>query len=460
MERTAMSRRELDRGTVLGRVAVGALTLQEAAPVLGVSYRQVKRLWQRYQRDGSAGLRHRGVGRQSNRTSATARREAVLALVAAHYSGAAAKGPGQRFGPTLCAEHLQSDHGIAVAVPTLRGWMLAAGVWSGVRTPRPVHVARPRRAHFGELLQLDGSFHDWFEGRGPDAGHRSCVMSLVDDATGLTLLQWSGEETTWAAADIVRAWIAQYGIPRALYTDWKSVYLRPATTAEHSQGTEPRTQFGRMCTKLGLQIIGASSPQAKGRVERGHGTHQDRLIKKLRLLGISDARAANAYLPTYLRGHNARYAVAPAHALDVHRAWDPQVVPATVWCLETPRVVSNDYVVQYARQRLQLDRTLRGRVPVKSTVVVREAREGTLRVVHVARDGRETLCPWTRLTPLPGVRMPVPIEREPIVAPTVIPPRPPRPGPDHPWRLLFQREQALAMARKAARRARSIDPSL
>ena len=232
------------------------------------------------------------------------------------------------------------------------------------------------------------------------------------------------------------------------------MYLRAATSAESSRGLAGVTQFGRMCAKLDIALIGAASPQAKGRVERGHGTHQDRLVKTLRVRGIDDAAAANAYLPTYLRAHNARYAVVPVQALDLHRPWDPQLAPADVWCVETPRVVSNDYVVQYARQRLQLDRKLRGRVPVKSDVVVREARDGTLRVVYTARDGVELGCPWTPLAPLPRVRMPVETGASLVVTPAPIR-TPPVPNPQHPWRVQMQREVALALARKAARRSSS-----
>jgi hypothetical protein len=164
-------------------------------------------------------------------------------------------------------------------------------------------------------------------------------MTMVDDATGRTLLRFGAEETTWAAADLLRAWIDAYGVPAALYADWKNVYQRAPTTNERARGDTPLTQFGRMCTKLGITLIGASSPQAKGRVERGHGTHQDRLIKKLRLKHISDVTAANAYVTTeYLPEHNARFAIAPAHAVDHHRPRDRRRwADADVFCLETTR---------------------------------------------------------------------------------------------------------------------------
>jgi len=212
----------------------------------------------------------------------------VLALVREKYSGPV----DGRFGPTLAAEHLASEDGVTVHHDTLRRWMLAAGLWSRARKRSPHRTRRERKAHFGELVQLDGSFHLWYETRGP----RGCLMNLVDDATGRTLARLGDAETIWAAADVLRRWIEAYGVPLALYTDWKNVYVRESNAEEQVTGAVPRTQFGRMCASLGIQIIAASSPQAKGRVERNHGTHQDRLVKKLRRLGIATAAAANAFL--------------------------------------------------------------------------------------------------------------------------------------------------------------------
>ena len=170
--------------------------------------------------------------------------------------------------------------------------MLGAGLWSRQRKRKKHCQRRERKAHFGELVQLDGSFHDWLEGRGP----RGCLMNMVDDATSATQARLGKEETIWAAAGVLRAWIEKYGVPRALYTDWKNLYKRKATPAEQLRGEVPATQFGRMCQRLGIRIIAASSPQAKGRVERIHGVHQDRLIKKLRRKKIDSYEAANQYL--------------------------------------------------------------------------------------------------------------------------------------------------------------------
>jgi transposase len=426
-----MSRKEFSRGSVLARVAAGTITLTDAVPLLGVSYRQAKRLWQRYRTAGAAALVHGNVGRASNHARSTTERDAVLALIRTHYGGVVAKGPRQRFGPTLVAEHLWTDHGILVARSTLRDWMHAAGLWSRMRRGRPTHTRRERMAHFGELVQLDGSFHDWFEGRGARAGARSCMMSLVDDATSTTLLRFGAEETIWAAAAVLQTWITAHGVPRALYTDWKNVYKRAPTPNERARGETAYTQFGRMCQKLDIAIIGAASPQAKGRVERNHGTQQDRLIKKMRLRGLADDLAANAYVTaTYLPQHNARFAVLPASAVDHHRVRDRRVRDDDIFCLEEPRVVGQDYVVQYKGQGLQLSRAARGRVPAKSTVLVRETEDGRLRVIHIARDGSERVCPWTSATARAAALAPATVQPSAPMGPH--PPH--RPGADHPWR--------------------------
>jgi hypothetical protein len=204
------------------------------------------------------------------------------------------------FGSTLAAEHLASDDGLNVHAETLRRWRKEAGLWQRQRRRKPYRQRREAKAHFGELVQLDGSFHQWLEGRGP----RGCLMHMVDDAT-TQALGW--EESIWAAVAVLRRWIERYGVPQALYTDWKNVYVRPPNAQERMRGEPAVTQFGRMCAKLGIEIIAASSPQAKGRVERAHGTHQDRLVKKLRLAGIANYDQANAYLDQhYLAEHNRR----------------------------------------------------------------------------------------------------------------------------------------------------------
>ncbi len=231
-----MSSRELERVEVIGRVASGALQLKHAAEMLELSYRQTKRLWRRYREKGREGLKHRHAGQPSNRGKPKKLRQRVLQLIQKKYSGTEK----ERFGPTLAAEHLSEEDGIVVDHETLRRWMLSAGLWSRQRKRKKHYQRRERKAHFGELVQLDGSFHDWLEERGP----RGCLMDMVDDATGRTVARLGKEETIWAAVGVLRAWIEHHGVPRALYTDWKNVYVRQATPKEALRGEAPVTQFG------------------------------------------------------------------------------------------------------------------------------------------------------------------------------------------------------------------------
>jgi transposase len=407
-----MSAGELRRVEVLARVKSGELTVQQASTVLGVSYRQAKRLWRQYRRRGPRGLRHGLAGRPSNRARPARERRRILQVVRRKYSGPVE----ERFGPTLAAEHLAEEDQLSVHPETLRRWMLAAGLWSRVRDAPAHRTRRQRKAHFGELVQLDGSFHAWW----PEA--QPCLMNMVDDATGTSLLRFTAQETTWAAATVLRQWIERYGVPLALYTDLKNVYLREATEAERAAGAVPLTQFGRMCAALQIRIIGARSPQAKGRVERQHGTHQDRLVKKLRRLGIQTDTAANAYLEaTYTATHNARFACAPAAAEDFHRRAPTRPQLDRVFRLETARTVDHHWVVRHDNQYFQITRQS-AYPPARSTVLVCEAPDGTLEIWY--RDRR---IAYQRLAAPP--RRPSPPPRAPV---RLIPAS--RPSATHPWR--------------------------
>src|SRR6266851_2564384 len=341
-----MSKGELERVGVLARVRSKQLLVVDAARLMRVSYRQAKRLWKRYREDGAAGLKHGSAGRSSNRAHDAKFRKKALRLVREKYGGPV----GERFGPTLAAEHLASEDGLKVDAETLRRWMLGEGLWSRERKHRQHRRRRERKEHFGEMVQMDGSFHPWLEERGPEG----CLMDLVDDATNTTLARLGEEETIWAAAGALRAWIERYGVPLALYVDWKNLYKRGGTAQERLRGEEPITQFGRMCAKLGMEVIAASSPQAKGRVERVHGTHQDRLVKKLRRQQIGSQAEANAYLEAeYLPEHNRRFARQAARPEDYHRRAPCAGELDKIFRLETERVISQDWVVRYDNRFLQ-----------------------------------------------------------------------------------------------------------
>lgn len=414
-----MSRRELSRVEVLARVKAGSLSLKTASAMLAVSYRQAKRLWRRYRQAGAKGLQHRAVGKPSNRATPSARRKRVLTLIQQKYSGAV----GERFGPTLAAEHLQSEDGLTVHHETLRRWMIAAGLWTRARKRVPFRQRRDRRAHAGELVQLDGSFHAWFEQRSTT---QPCLITLVDDATSQSLGQFSEQETIWAAVDVLRAWLETYGIPQALYTDWKNVYVRVANEAERTEGRVPLTQFGRMCAALGIQIIAANSPQAKGRIERNHGTHQDRLVKKLRRLGTTELAAANTFLhDTYWPEHNRRFTRPAAAAEDMHRRCPTPRQLDHVFHLEETRTVGEDWIVRYHNRFLQLERQS-GHAPARSTVTVCEWRDGRLAIEYRGRPMK-----WHEWTGLPTVSRPAP---RPAPASATMPKRRLPFSDDHPWR--------------------------
>jgi transposase len=409
-----MSEREVRRAGVLQRVKSKDLKLVEAAEILGLSYRQAKRQYRRYRQGGSKALVHGNAGKPSNQAKPEKLRRRALALVKRHYGGE----PGERFGPTLAAEHLAEDHQVEVDAETLRRWMLAEGLWTRERKRKPFRQRRERRSHFGELVQMDGSFEYWLEGRGP----KGCLLHMVDDATSTSLATFAAEETTWGVADTLRAWVKEYGIPRALYVDWKTVYHHQPTARQQQEGIVPVSQFGRMCAKLGIELIGANSPQAKGRVERGHGTHQDRLIKKMRLKGIDQYEAANEYLlGSYRAQHNARYAVAAQDAADYHLRVPPRLDLEQVFCLEEERKVSQDWVVQYDCRWLQIEaKGQKTSVHAGSTVTVREHRDSSLTLLLNQQKLR-----WHELAERP---------KKPPRIPTRRMIQRPKPAPDHPWR--------------------------
>jgi transposase len=386
MGRIGMSQKELRRVEVLARVKSRELKVVDAASLMGVSYRQARRLWKRYREEGAQGLKHRSVGRASARAKPARFRRRVLRLVREKYGGS----EGERFGPTLAAEHLASEDGMRIDAETLRRWMLSEGLWSRRRKRKPYRQRRERRRHFGELVQMDGSFHDWLEERGPDG----CMMNMTDDATSEVELRLGEEETIWAAANTLRTWIEKHGVPQALYVDWKNVYKRAPTQGEQLRGEEPVTQFGRMCEKLGIAIIAAGSPQAKGRVERNHGTHQDRLIKKMRRKKIGTHEQANVYLQQeYLPEHNRRFRCAAAEAEDYHRRAPSATELREVFRLETERIISNDWVVRYDNRLFQVQAQSRKWAPAQGKVVVCEWQDGTIEIEYRGRK-----LPWKEIS--------------------------------------------------------------
>jgi transposase-like protein len=407
-----MSTRERRRLTLMTRVAEGMLKLGVAAEMMRVSYRQAKRIRRRHREEGDRGLVNRGRGRSSNRMRPAAERKRAVALYEKRYAG---------FGPLLASEHLASDHGIVIDHETLRRWLLAADLWRP-RRRRAVHrAARERRPRQGDLVQIDGSEHDWFEGR----GERTVLMVMIDDATNTTLARFYPAEDTAAAYDIFERYVRLYGLPAALYPDRDSIYrcTREASLEEELTNVGPETQFARAMRELGVEIIPAYSPQAKGRVERRHGLFQDRLVKEMRLLGLCTMKAANAYLDgTFLALINTRYRVTARDPASGHQPRPSAATLALVLSWQEPRSVAKDWTVRWRTRRLQIDARHAALGLPGRRVVVAERRDGTLAM----RYGKRLLS----FRDAPALASPV---LRPVAPQT---PRSSRKAPatDHPWR--------------------------
>jgi len=419
-----MSQRERTRLVMMARVREEAMTIKEASEVIGVSYRQSRRIYKRYREEGDKGVIHRNRGRPSNRGKDCKIKEAVLRLYREQYWD---------FGPTLAAEKLGERDEYEVDHETLRRWLLVAGLWKRQRKRAKHRQQRERKSHFGELVQMDGSHHKWFEERGEE----ECLMDMVDDATGKTLALISEEETTRAAMKVLWAWVERYGIPRALYVDWKNVYVtqREATLEEQLAGELPLTQFGRACQKLGIEIITASSPQAKGRVERKHGVYQDRWVKELRLEGIRDIEGANQHLCGFTDGINAKFAVEPRSSADFHRPMPEDMDLRGVFCREETRTVGNDWVVRYNNRFFQIV-SQSNLPPAKRRVMVQEHLDGSIHMVYRDRD-----VLFTEIKELPGKPM---VTHQKQQNPE--PKRKYTPPPDHPWRRYSLQPQRTSQA--------------
>ena len=411
METFSMSGKERRRLEVLSRVKARDVSLVKAAELLALSYRQMKRIWARYQERGDQGLVHRLRGRPSNRHVQPIRKEQALELYRTKYAG---------YGPTLAAECLQREDGLAVPASTLRAWLSSAGLWQRQRRRKLHRRRRPRREHYGELVQMDGSHHDWFQGRRGVA----VLMVMIDDATGRIFARFFENESWHSAATTLRRYTARHGLPGALYVDRHGIYRadREPTPEEVLADIAPKTQFGRAMYELDVELIQAHSPQAKGRVERVNRTLQDRLVKELARAGISDLESANRYLEeTFLPRFNQRFGRLPAQAADLHRVVTDERL-LQVLSLQEERVVQPDWTVRWRNGFLQLPRATAEQVQPGHYVVLSQQLDGRLRIFV---GDRELAWSTVRETPAKPQR----------------PPRGPtgsnqgqKPSTDHPWR--------------------------
>jgi transposase len=319
------------------------ITMKEAASKLSISYRHVKRLKKAYISKGDAGLIHKSRGKPSNRKLSEDVIKGILELYKTIYAG---------YGPTLASEKLEKD-GYKIDHETLRKLLIKEDLWELKRKRAKHRERRERKHHFGEMVQIDGSHHKWFG----DDREMSCLLNLVDDATKTTLSLMDTGETTDIAMNTLWEWIKRYGIPHSLYCDRKNVFVtdREPTVEEQLRNEEPLTFFGKTCKKLGIKIIVANSPQAKGRVERNHAVYQDRFVKELRLLKIKDIDSANKLLKTSFADElNNKFSINPINNVDYHKEVPKELDLRTVFCYEYDRKVSNDWVVQFEKRYFQI----------------------------------------------------------------------------------------------------------
>lgn len=345
MEQLVMSRKERERLVIFGRIKAKELSRVEAAEVLDLSLRQVHRLYVRWRELGDVGLVHLARGKASRRKWDASEQARAMALCRDRY---------RDFGPTHLSEKLGSEHGIWASHDTVRRWLIAAGLHERCRRGRRSRRRRERRARFGQMVQMDGSPHRWFE----DRGEPCVLMTVIDDATGRRRGRFFAGETLAAAMLSFGMWCERFGVPESLYVDRNGIYRcdRDPTLEELKSGRRPVTQFGRAMKELCVRLILARSPQAKGRVERSNRTLQERLVRELRLARISTVEAANGWLERtdYWAQLDAQFARPPREDADAHR---PVVANlADVLCVKEKRSVSLDGCVQWQGRVLQLER--------------------------------------------------------------------------------------------------------
>ncbi len=329
-----MSVKEAKRLSIIDQVSKGQIRQRKGAHLLGLSTRQVRRLVRRVRAEGTRGVIHRSRGRPSNRRTAQATRARVLKLCSSTYGG---------FGPTLASEKLAERDGIEISPETLRLWFIKEEVAYERRKKRPHRQWRERKEHFGELVQMDGSHHDWLEGKGPWL----VLMGYIDDATGRVFARFYEYEGTIPALDSFGRYARRYGLPQAVYLDRHSTYKSTGkpTIEDELNNRRPQSQFERAMADLGVRVIHANSPQAKGRVERLFRTFQDRLVKEMRLEKVSSQAEANRFLARYLPKHNRRFQVPAAQETDLHRRVPQGIDLNSILCFQEDRVVRKDGTV-------------------------------------------------------------------------------------------------------------------
>jgi len=425
-----LSLKERDLLKVVHEVERGYITAKAGSEALGISYRQFKRVLRRWRAEGDKGLAHRSRGRPSNRRIPDGVQRKAVALIREKY---------RDFGPTFASEKLAACSGIRVSDETVRKWMIAEGLWKPKRRKEHHRVRRERRRCFGEMVQMDGSHHDWFEGR----GERMVLIGMIDDATNEVIARFYPGESGESLMGTLKVWLETHGRPRAIYADRHSLWVAQAGQAGEKDERDT-TQLRRALKALWIDFIAARSPQAKGRVERLFGTLQDRLVKELRLRKIDNIEDANKFLADeYLPWHNQRFRVEPASRANAHRRLTKGFDLNTILSRQDERRVANDYTIRWNNRIFQIGKPaypgLRG-----GRVTVAVGLDGSIQLFFKTKR-----LNWNEIGPLPppsgGNGKTTAREAPGAASPTGKPtptPGPPAaksrkswtPPPDHPWR--------------------------
>jgi transposase len=410
-ELLSMSSKEITRLEAMQRIRDKRLTQKEAARMLNLSVRQVKRLYRAYKARGAKGLISARRGKPSNHRVDERVEQRALDLLKAKYEG---------FGPTLAHEKLTEVHGLRISRESVRKLMIIEGLWKAKRAKKPsVHQMRERRACYGELVQIDGSEHAWFEERGP----KCTLLVYIDDATGQLMELWFvPDETFFAYCEASRHYFERHGKPVAFYSDKHGIFrVNQPRPMGLSSG---QTQFGRAMQQLDIQIICANTPQAKGRIERANQTLQDRLVKELRLRGISDIAAGNAYLPEFQADFNRRFAVLPRSAHDAHRPLLKADNLDLILTHQESRTLSKNLTVQANQVVYQIQSDRPGYALRNAQVTVCENAKGEVTILY----NNKPLAYSIFHKPIRQAQI---VDTKTLDRQIKIPKPPP---PDHPWR--------------------------
>lgn len=389
-----MSNEEINQVEIFEKLKRRELKQGKAANILGLSVRQVKRKLRKYKLDGAKSLVHKSRGRTSNRKISQEKLDEAIILIRDKYWD---------FGPTLANEKLDKIHKIKLSVEKVRQEMIRTGIWKPRKKRKAsYHQLRERRACFGEMIQLDGSPHDWFEGRAP-----KCNLNVsVDDATNTFSVKFSKTETTQDYFKLLEEYINQYGLPLAIYADKHSIFrvnkpgnLDLKKPSKHDK-YEGLTQFGRACKELGIELIFAHSAQAKGRVERVNQTFQDRLVKEMRLEGISSITDANNFVPKYMKKFNKMFSKPPKSSVDMHRKLDKNIDLSNILCIKETRVVSKNLTFQFNNTIFQI-KTKRSAFTLRKTIItILQKYDNSIRIL----DYKNKPLEYTTIKLLPSIK--------------------------------------------------------